>query len=95
MDIEKFKKESKVTYVFIHAEPHGVFVVKAYNMHEVKRSDNLFNYNGYIVVPFAYNDFISFSEKQQIAICEAELIKSGLCFKVKNCDPKYFYKTDD
>lgn len=95
MDIEKFKKESKVTYVHVSGERHGVFVITSYAMRDVKRSENLLRYNGYIVVPFNYYDFVSFSEEQQRAICEAELIKSGLCIQVNRCNPEVFYKEDN
>ena len=95
MDIEKFKKESKETYVYVSGERHGVFVINSYAQHDVKRSDNLLRYNGFIVVPFSYNDFISFNKKQQNAICEAEFIKSGLCIQVKDCNPDVFYKLND
>lgn len=87
MDIEKFKNESKVTYVLVSGDIHGITVKRdsRYDTHRL-------NYSGYVAVPFSYEDFKSFGEKQQRAICEAELLRSGLCIQVKGCNPEVFYE---
>ena len=92
MDIEKFKNESKVTYVRVSGDIHGVTVMKAYAQRDFKYDDHRLNYSGYVAVPFSYEDFKSFGEKQQKAICEAELLRSGLCIQVKECNPEVFYE---
>jgi len=87
MTAEQLKNNSKVTYVRVVGHPSGYVVSKP--------NERCF-YKGYIEVPYSHDDFISFNEKQRIAICEAELCKSGLCLNLTKCDPNSFFeeKTD-
>lgn len=78
MEIDEFKKTSKVTYVrvfgFINNNSQRDFI-------------------GYVEVPYTYDDFVAFSEEQRIAICQAILLKQTGCL-VKGfmeCDPDKFF----
>ena len=53
MDLEKFKKESKVTYVHVKGKPTGVIVPR--NKQDFSHDD--FLYEGFIEVPFTYADY--------------------------------------
>lgn len=83
MNIEDFVKKTKVTYVKVTGNLHG-YVVPTPN--------ESVSYSGYIEVPYYYDDFSRFNEKQRIAICQAELSKSGWCVKIKTCDFDAFFK---
>ena len=85
MDIEKFKKESKVTYVEVSGIIKGV----------PSEKNDVIRYKGYITVPFCYNDFKSFTDLQQKAICEAELVKSGICMQINSYYLDSFYCSED
>jgi len=89
MNIEKFKKESKVTYVHIVGRPTGVIVPR--NKQDFSHDD--FLYNGFIEVPFSYDNFMSLSDEQQRAICEATLCKLGHPVKVSGCNVELFYSS--
>ena len=54
-------------------------------------------YNGFITVPFSYDEFKSFNKLQQKAICEAEFVKAGICVMVDidRCDADMFYSSKD
>lgn len=95
MDIEKFKKESKVTYVHVRGDIHGFPVVRTYAQKDFHYKGNSLIYNGFITVPFSYDQFKSFNKSQQIAICEAELAKTGICVMVDNCDVERFYSLEN
>ena len=95
MDIENFKKVSKVTYVHVHGDIHGFPVVKTYARQEFHYKENRLMYNGFITVPFSYEEFKSFNKLQQKAICEAEFVKAGICVKVDRCDADMFYSSKD
>lgn len=86
MDIEKFKKESEVTYVYVKGKPMGLYYDKG---------NKLQYFQGYIQVPFRHKDFTAFDEKQQRAICEADLNKAGIPIHVISCDPFCFYEDQD
>jgi hypothetical protein len=94
MDIEKFKKESKVTYVHVKGECRGVFHPGSYHGYSFEYKTNKLSYSGYIEVPFSYDEFISFNKCQQIAICEASLTKAGLAIMVRDCDENQFYNNN-
>ena len=87
MDIEKFKKESEVTYVYVKGDLRGVAIPKP--LEEYDHDSRKFE--TYMEVPFTFDEFMSFSKDQQIAICEAELIKIGKCVKLTICNPDRFY----
>ncbi len=89
MNIEKIKKESKVTYVHVAGRPTGVIVPR--NRQDFSHDD--FLYNGFIEVPFTYDDFMSLSDEQQRAICETTLCKLGHPVKVTACNPELFYSS--
>lgn len=84
MDIEKFKKESKVTYVYVTGVPMGLY----YN----KEKEKCLKFEGFIQVPFSFEEFAVFDEDQQTAICEANLNKAGIPTHITICDPLRFYK---
>ncbi len=91
MDIEKFKKESTVTYVHVKGDYHGIAIMKAYAQRDFKYDDHRLIFEGFIIVPFGYADFCSCSKKQQLAICQAELIKSGVNIHLTEIDANSFY----
>ncbi len=95
MDIEKFKKESKETYVYVTGDFRGLVVYRKNNTLPFETNTIFRKYSGYILVPFCFADFTSFNERQQKAICEAEIVRSGLCIEVESCDPNVFYYTED
>ena len=81
MDVIKesvFKRNSKVTYVYIFGFINN-------------RSDR--DFRGYIEVPYSYNDFISFNEEQRIAICQAVILRQTGCLVLGfiQCDPDKFF----
>lgn len=84
-------KKSKTTYVHVIGRPMGVIVPK----HEKDYDHDSFLYNGYIEVPYSYEDFISFNAEQQKAVCSAELFKLGFPTRVSNCNPKLFYQKNE
>ena len=94
MDIEKFKKESKVTYVHVRGDIHGFPVVRTYAQKDFHYKDNRLIYNGFIAVPFCQDEFNSFNKSQQKAICEAEFAKAGICVMVDSCDAELFYSSE-
>ena len=73
-----FKRNSKVTYVYIFGFINN-------------RSDR--DFRGYIEVPYSYNDFISFNEEQRIAICQAVILRQTGCLVqgFMQCDPDKFF----
>ncbi len=90
MDIEKFKKESKVTYVYVIGKVIGFPIMKS-----ISDNDKYF-YRGYIEIPYSYADFSSFSKEQQKAVCESVFCKSGFLISVSSCNKDMFYvKTKD
>ena len=89
MDIEKFKNESKVTYVHVKGKPTGVIVPR--NKQDYSHDD--FFYEGFIEVPFNYADFVALSDEQQCAICEVTLCKLGHPIRVSSCCPDLFYNS--
>ena len=95
MNIEDFKKESKVTYVRVKGECRGVFHPSSYNGHSFEYKTNKLVFSGYVEVPFSYADFVSFNKYQQKAICEASLTKAGLAIQVSNCDAETFFMNND
>lgn len=91
MNIEKFKKESPVSFVLITGKLFGITI-----MHEERKLDeNRARYAGYVEVPYAYNDFVQFTKEQQKAICSAILGKSGWCVRIESCDPDAFFVTQE
>ena len=54
MTTEEYKKTSKVTYVSVFG-----FV----------NNNSNYDFIGYVEVPYTYDDFVSFNEKQRVAIC--------------------------
>ena len=80
-------------YVYVEGEACGLVVPKSNSTSKDYRSD-LLKYNGYIEVPYSYDAFNSFSLQQQLAICQATMIKSGLCFKLDKCDLNAFYEKE-
>ena len=89
MDIEKFKKESAVTYVHVTGKPMGVIVSR----NKQDFSPNDFRYEGFIEVPSTYADFVALSDEQQCAICEVTLCKLGHLVRVFGCNPDLFYNS--
>lgn len=91
MTAAQFKKDSKVTYVFVKGEPWGLVVPDrgsaSYPYRRLK-------YSGYIEVPYSYEDFIAFNENQRKAICQAELSKSGWCLHIEECNPDSFFEEE-
>lgn len=74
----KFKQTSNVTYVYVFGFINN-------------RSD--LDFRGYIEVPYSYNHFISFNEKQRIAICQAVILRQTGCLVqgFVQCDPDKFF----
>jgi hypothetical protein len=81
-----FKQKSPITYVHVQC-----YVIVSASKDGLKTNSN--KYEGYIEVPYSYDLFTKFSEKQQIAICEAVLCKSGICTKLfGTVDPNKFFE---
>ncbi len=85
MDIDKFKKESKVTYVYVQGSVRGTVVPN-----DCKHDELLLQ--TCMEVPYKYEDFVSFNKELQNAICMAELLKLGRCAKITYCDTERFFK---
>lgn len=88
MDVQKFKEEGNRTYVGIYAKG------RISSIHNGKGgNDGCRVYSGYIEVPYSHKDFADFSEKQQKAICQAELCKTGWHYEFINfsIDVNAFY----
>ncbi len=92
MNIEDFKKESKVTYVSFKGECRGVFHPSGYHGYSFEYKTDKISYSGYVEVPFCYEEFSSFNKLQQRAICEASLTKAGLAIKVSDCNANAFFE---
>ena len=93
MNADQFKMNSKVTYVWVEGEPHGIVVPLDSSIKKEKLYRQSFlNYSGYIVVPYSYDEFVSFNEAQRKAICQAELSKSGWCIQINACNPNSFFE---
>ena len=91
MTAAQFKKDSKVTYVFVKGDPWGIVVPALGSAsYPYKR----LKYSGYIEVPYSYEDFIAFNENQRKAICQAELSKSGWCLLIEECNPDSFFEEE-
>ena len=93
MTAAQFKKDSKVTYVLVKGEPHGIVVPASEGVHSKYYTTRL-KYSGYIEVPYSYEDFIAFNENQRKAICQAELSKSGWCLLIEECNPDSFFEEE-
>ena len=50
------------------------------------------NYEGYIEIPYDNETFSKFTETQKIAICQATMVKFGLCYNIIEIDCDSFYK---
>lgn len=92
MNIEDFKKESKVTYVRVKGECRGVFHPGSYHGYSFEYKTDKLSYSGYVEVPFSYEEFMSFNKMQQRAICEASLTKAGLAIIVRDCNADAFFE---
>ena len=81
MTTEEFKKTSKVTYVCVFG-----FV----------NNNSNYDFIGYVEVPYTYDDFVSFNEKQRVAICQAIIMKQTgkLVQGFRKCDPDEFFMTE-
>ena len=79
MEIDEFKKTSKVTYVSVFG-----FI----------NNNSQRDFIGYVEVPYTYDDFVAFSEKQRIAICQAVILRQTghLIQGFMKCDPDEFFK---
>lgn len=79
MDIEVFKKTSKITYVYVFG-----FI----------NNNSQRDFIGYIEVPYGYEDFMAFSEKQRIAICQAVILRQTgyLVQGFMECNPDKFFE---
>lgn len=91
MKKEDFKKNANVTYVYVEGEARGVVVNRGGSGVKEYRSDIL-KYNGFIEISYRYDDFNSFSPKQQLAICQATMAKAGLCYQLDKCDIDIFFE---
>lgn len=78
MEIETLKKTSKVTYVYVMG-----FI----------NNNSQRDFIGYVEVPYSYDDFMAFNEKQRIAISQAVILRQTgyLVQGFVNCDPNRFY----
>lgn len=88
---DDFKKNNQ--YVYVEGEPCGLVVPRGKSMYD--KDYRIVRYEGYIEVPYSYDTFNSFSLQQQLAICQATMIKSGLSFKLDKCDLNAFYKEEN
>lgn len=86
-----FKKHSKTTYVWIKGDPRCIVVPSSTSSNSPSYKTTWLIYSGYIEVPYSYDDFIAFSEKQRKAICQAELSKAGWCVQITECNPDSFF----
>ncbi len=79
MENEEFKKTSKVTYVYVFG-----FI----------NNNSQRDFIGYVEVPYSYEVFVSFNEKQRIAICQAVILRQSgyLVQGFIKCDPDEFFK---
>ena len=93
MNIEYFKKNSKVTYVWVTGDPRGIVVPVSENEHNSNYKTSWLKYSGYIEVPYSYKEFVDFNESQREAICQAVLSKSGWCLHNIKCDPDKFFES--
>lgn len=93
MDTNEFKKTSKHTYVYVEGQACGLVVPKSKSSGiEREYNSQMLNYCGYIEVPYSYDVFNTFSPKQQLAICQATMVKSGLCYKLNLCEINAFFE---
>ena len=81
MEMNEFKKTSKVTYVSVFG-----FI----------NNNSQRDFIGYVEVPFTYDDFVAFNEKQRIAICQAVILRQTghLIQGFMKCDPDEFFKNE-
>ena len=94
MTAAQFKKDSKVTYVLVKGDPHGIVVPTSEGAFKFHYDSIRLKYSGYIEVPYSYEEFIAFNENQRKAICQAELSKSGWCLLIKECNPDSFFEEE-
>ena len=93
MTAAQFKKDSKVTYVWVKGDLSGI-VVPTLGSASYPYNGKRLKYSGYIEVPYSYEDFIAFNENQRKAICQAELSKSGWCLLIEECNPDSFFEEE-
>lgn len=81
MEIERIKRTSKVTYVYVFG-----FV----------NNNSQRDFIGYIELPYSYDDFVAFNNEQRIAICQAVILRQTgyLVQGFRQCDPDKFYKLE-
>ena len=91
MTAAQFKKDSKVTYVWVKGDLRGIVVP---TLGSASYSYKQLKYSGYIEVPYSYEEFIAFNENQRKAICQAELSKSGWCLLIEECNPDSFFEEE-
>lgn len=89
---DDFKNNNQ--FVYVEGEPCGLVIPRGKSMYDKDYRTDLLRYEGYIEVPYSYDAFNSFSLQQQLAICQATMIKSGLCFKLDKCDLNAFYEKE-
>ena len=75
MNIEKFKKESSVTFVQCSG----------------KLLPSKERFNSYISVPYRYDEIVEFDTQQIKAICESEFVKAGVVVKLDFCNIDTFF----
>ena len=93
MDINEFKKSNQPIYVYVEGKVCGLVVTRSKSMSlEKEYNTKMLQYCGYIEIPYSYDLFNSLSIKQQLAISKATMVKSGLCYKLNQCDINAFFE---
>ena len=88
MFMEELLKIRKTTYVYVKGKPMYKVIPSAKSMDVMKTH---LPYEGYIEVPYEYNEMKSLNTEQRKAICQAQLSKSGFCVDIEECDIEKFY----
>lgn len=89
MNKEKFLKNLQTTYVYVKGKPMYKVIPSAKSMDIMKTH---LPYEGYIEVPYEYDQMKTLNFEQIKAICQAELSKSGFCVEIEECDIDKFFE---
>ena len=89
MNTEEFRLKAQCTYVCVKADLCGVVIPY---QETYRYMASRLNYEGYIEIPYDNETFSKFTETQKIAICQATMVKFGLCYNIIEIDCDSFYK---
>lgn len=91
MNTEEFRLKAQCTYVWVKAELCGVVIPRSKTSENSYMSNRL-NYEGYVEIPYDNETFSKFTETQKFAICQATMVKFGLCYSIIEIDCDSFYR---